>query len=87
MPFELFISSHECLFPEKVFGFGFGGFFSAQKVFVSAEKGFVSRIEVGLMIDSFSYDIVKKPFKILGELKKNELGFVDFSGGSHCWLL
>lgn len=85
MPFELFGWSQKCLFSEKFFGVGI--FLSAQKVFASAEKGFVSRIEVGLMMDSVSEENVKKLFKNLGELKKNELGFGLFSGGSHRLLL
>lgn len=100
MPFVLLGCSQECIFPDKVFGVFFavvGIFlFSAQKELAMAEKGFASRIEVGLMLlllDSISEEeedgeqIVKKPLKILGELKKNEVGFVGFSGGIHGRLL
>jgi len=52
-----------------------------------AENGLVSRIEVGLMVDSLLLEIgeqmERKPLKILEDLKKNKVSFVGFSGTSH----
>ena len=60
---------------------------STQREFAMVEKDLVTRIEVGLMVDSLLSEIgeqmERKPLKILGELKKNEVGFVGFSGTSH----
>ena len=60
---------------------------STERKFAMAENGLVSRIEVGLMVDSLLLEIgeqmERKPLKILEDLKKNKVSFVGFSGTSH----
>lgn len=87
MPLVLLGCSQVGLFSDKFFGV-FGVFLSIQqRELAKAEKALLSRIEVGLMMGSLvceeREETVKKPLKILGELKKNEEGFVGFSGRSH----
>ena len=103
IPFVLFGCSHECCeFVDKVFGFLLlllllkDLLSTTQKELAKAENAFVSRIEVGLIIGSFTVEEgaddeveeeVKKHLKNFGELKKYEVGFVDFSGEIHELLL
>lgn len=93
MPLVLLGCSHGGLVLGKFVGV-LGVILLSTQMEFSAENGLVSRIEVGLMVDDddsvcgseVGEQIDRNPLKILGEVKKNEVGFVGLTS-SHGWLL
>lgn len=60
---------------------GFLWLFSAKKGLAMAEKGLVSRIDVGLMDASDSKLFAEKPMKNFGDENRDEKGFVCLEEG------